>query len=142
MVPDPAREQTADDLRSYLDAGIPPQGVTWMIRSPPGTVGRFPVKVTAEGRPPVSVNVLLGEGFPPGNSTARGGPDSPIRELRVVYPAASQEPAFWRPLAGMGAHSNLPFAKKLAAMDVGWLWVYILTYLPALFLSKAALKVA
>jgi len=140
--PDLAREQTADDLQNYLDAGIPPQGVTWMIRTPPGTVGRFPVKVIAEGRPPVTVDVVLGEEFPPGNLTARGGADCPVKELRVVYPPSGQKPVFWQPLAWMGARGNPPFAGKLAAMDIGWLWVYILTYLPVLFVSRAALKVA
>ena len=142
MVPDLAREQTADDLRRYLDAGIPPRGVTWMIRTPPGAIGRFPVKVFAEGHPPVTATIVLGPEFPPGSLISLGGPDSPVKELRVVYPAPSRKPAFWRPLAGMEARYNLPFARNLAAMDVGWLWVYVLTYLPVLFLSRTVLKVA
>jgi hypothetical protein len=142
VAPDLAWEQTADDLRNYLDAGIPPRGVTWMIRTPPGTVGRFPVKVMAEGHPAVTANVVLGEEYPPGNLIALGGHDSPVKELRVVYPPSRQKPVFWQPLAGFGNRNHLPLAKYLAAMDVGWLWVYILTYLPALFASRAVLKVA
>ena len=142
LAPDLARDQTADDLRNYLDAGIPPRGVTWMIRPPPGTAGRFSVKVIAEGHPPVTVNIVLGEEFPPGNLIALGGPDSPIKELRVVYPPSRQKPVFWQPLAGIGVHERLLFARNLAAMDVGWLWVYVLVYLPALFVTRAVLKVA
>ena len=142
MVPDLARQQTADDLRNYLDAGIPPRGVTWMIRTPPGTVGQFPVKVIAGARPPVMVNVVLGEEFPPGNLTARGGADCPIKEVRVVYPPSGQKPVFWQPLAGLGASSHLPVAKELATLDIGWLWVYILAYVPVLFVARVVLKVA
>ncbi|MGA2544329.1 MAG: PEP/pyruvate-binding domain-containing protein [Verrucomicrobiota bacterium] len=142
VVPDTAREQTAADLQNYLDAGIPPRGITWMIRPPPGTVGRFSVKVKAEGHPPVTLKVVLGEEFPPGNLIARGGSDAPVKELRAVYPPPRQKPVFWQPLAGLGAHDQLPFAKDLAMMDIGWLWLYLLTYLPALFVSRAVLKVA
>jgi pyruvate,water dikinase len=142
LAPDLARNQTADDLQKYLDAGIPPRGVTWMIRTPPGTVGRFTAKVIAEGRPPVAVNIVLGEEFPPGKLTAKGGHDSPIEEVRVVYPPPAQKLVFWQPLAGLARHDQLPFARDLARLDLGWLWLYILAYMPALFLARAALKVA
>lgn len=142
MVPEPVQGQTTDDLKKYLDAGIPAQGITWMIRPPPGTVGKFPVKVIAEGHSPVTADIVLGAEFPPGNLVAKGRHDSPIRELRVVYPASGQKPIFWEPLARLGAHDHIPFAKALSAMDVGWLWLYILTYLPVLFISRALLKVA
>jgi hypothetical protein len=141
-VPDLAREQTADDLQNYLDSGLPPRGITWMIRPPPGTAGRFTVKAIADGHSPLTVSVVLGGEFPPANLIALGGPDSPIKELRVVYPPSRQKPVFWQPLAGLGGCDHLPFAKDLARVDVGWLWLYILTYLPALFLTRAVLKVA
>ena len=32
VAPDVARIQTANNLKSYLDAGLPPQGMTWTIR--------------------------------------------------------------------------------------------------------------
>jgi hypothetical protein len=60
----------------------------------------------------------------------------------VVFPPSTQKRAFWQPLVGLAGHEKIPFADKLAVIDVGWLWLYILAYLPALFLSKAALKVA
>ena len=141
VVPKLAREQAAKDLQNYLAAGIPPQGITWMIRTPAGATGRFEVKVAVDDHSPVTVNVVLGGDYPPGNLTAAGGPDSPVKELRVVYPPAGQKQVFWQPLAGLTGH-NVPFAGKLATMNVGWLLLYILAYLPALFLSKAILKVA
>jgi pyruvate,water dikinase len=141
LVPNLAREQAAKDLQNYLAAGVPPQGITWMIRPPAGATGRFAVNAAVDGHAPVSVNIVLGGDFPPGNLTAAGGPDSPVKELRVVYPPAGQKQVFWQPLAGLAGH-NVPFAEKLATMNVGWLLLYILAYLPALFLSKAMLKVA
>jgi len=142
MVPDLAREQTADDLQKYLDAGLPSRGITWMLRPPPGTVGRFAVKVIADGHSPATAVIVLGKEFPPGTLLARGGLNSPIKELRVVYPPSGRKPVFWQPLAALGAHGHIPFAKTLATMDIGWLWLYILTYLPVLFLTRALLKVA
>jgi phosphohistidine swiveling domain-containing protein len=142
LVPDPAQVQTADDLQNYLNTGIPPRGITWMIRPPSSGVGRFPVKVIADGCLPVTVNVVLGGEFPPGNLSAAGGHDSPIKEVRIVYPPPAQKQVFWQPLAGLARHDQLPLAGALAVTDIGWLWLYILAYLPALFLSRAVLKVA
>jgi hypothetical protein len=59
-VPDPAQVQTADDLQNYLNTGIPPRGITWMIRPPSSGVGRFPVKVIADGCLPVTVKFERG----------------------------------------------------------------------------------
>ena len=59
---------------------------------------------------------------------------SPVKELRVVYPKPKQEPVFWRPLAALGG--------RPARIDLGWLWLYILVYLPALVVTRAVLKVA
>jgi len=142
LVPDTAWQQKADDLQNYLNAGIPPQGVTWMIRTPPGTVGRFPVKVIVEGHPALTANVVLGGEFPPGNVIVRGSSGSPVKELKVNYLSTGQKPVFWQPLAGFGAGDRHPLLKHLAAMDIGWLWVYVLAYVPVLFVAKAALKVA
>ena len=65
-----------------------------------------------------------------------------MTELRVVYPPSGKKTFFWQPLAGLAGHNQVPFVDKLAVMDVGWLWLYILAYLTALFVSKALLKVA
>ena len=142
VVPDVGWQQTAADLRRYLDAGIPPRGITWMIRTPAGTIGRFPVKVSVEGYPAVMATLALGDEFPPGNLTFKGKPDSAIRELRVVYPPSGQKPIFWQPLAGLAAHSTITFLCALARLDIGWLWLYILTYLPVLFMTRSLLRVA
>lgn len=142
MVPELSQPQTVKSLQDYLNAGIPPQGITWMLRTPPGTVGRFPAKVSADGQAPTTVSVVLGEDFPPSDPLVAGHADSPIRELRVVYPPSAQKQVFWKPLAGVANNAHIPFAGTLAAMDIGWLWLYLLTYLPVFFLGRAVLKVA
>jgi len=131
VAPDVARMQTASSLKNYLDAGLPPRGITWTIRPPAGAAGRFPVSVVTEGHSPVGLNVVLGSQYPPGALAAKGDAGSPVRELRAVYPTSSQKPVFWQPLAVLGS-----------TMDVGWLWLYLITYLPVLFIVQAALKVA
>ena len=142
LVPDLARQQTADDLDKYLQAGVPPQGITWTIRSPAGTAGKFSVRAIAEGHAPVTANLVLGPEFPPGHLVTRGDTDSPIKELRVVYPPSTQKPVFWQPLAALAARDHVPFAKALSTLDVRWLWLYILVYVPVLFISRTILKVA
>ena len=140
--PDVARIQTANDLKRYLDAGLPPQGMTWTIRPAAGESGRFPVSVVTEGHPPVSVNVVLGGQYAPGTLDAGGSANSPLKELRVVYPHASQKPVFWQPLAALGSDGDIALVRWLATMDIGWLWLYLITYLPVLFILQALLKVA
>ena len=142
LAPDLAREQTADDLAAYLAAGVPPQTVTWLVRPPEEFSGRFPVTVTAAGHPPVTVSVVLGEEYPPARVSAKGAAGSPIKDLRVVYPKSRVEPVFWRPLAGFAGDNPIPFFAWLAAINVGWLVLYVLVYLPTLMLVRTILKVA
>ena len=44
VAPDVARIQTENDLKRYLDAGLPPQGVTWTVRAPTGVPVDGPFK--------------------------------------------------------------------------------------------------
>jgi rifampicin phosphotransferase len=142
VAPDVARMQTENDLERYLDAGLPPQGLTWTVRAPTSASRRFPVSVVTEGHSAVSLNVVLGSQYPPGTVTATGQVDSPVKELRVVYPNSSRKPVFWQPLAALGQYGDSSFLQWLAAVNVGWLWLYVLTYLPALAILRAALQVA
>ncbi len=142
VAPDVARTLAADDLANYLAAGLPPQSIAWTIRPPKDAAGRYPIRLTAEGFPPLTVTVVLGREFPPRNASAAGASGSPLKELRVVYPGAPQRPVFWQPFAGLNAHTSVPFAARLADWDTGWLWLYVLAYLPLLFVGRALLRVA
>jgi phosphohistidine swiveling domain-containing protein/uncharacterized membrane protein (DUF106 family) len=142
LAPDLGREQTANDLQAYLEAGISPQGITWLIRPPGDMGGRFSVTVTAGEHAPVVVDVVLGDKYPPAPRRVMGPVGSPVRELQVVYPRSRHEEVFWRPLARLADCRQVAWATRLAAVEVGWLWLYILVYLPALVLARAVLKVA
>ncbi|HUR56921.1 MAG TPA: hypothetical protein VM029_04380, partial [Opitutaceae bacterium] len=142
VAPDAGRSQTATDLKNYLDAGLPPQGITWTLRAPENAAGRFTVPVAVEGQPPLAVNVVLGDRFPPTATTVAGRSHFPLKELRVIYPNASQKPVFWQPFARLATPENPAFVHSLAVWDIGWLWLYVLTYLPLLFILRTLLKVA
>ncbi len=140
--PDLARQQTIDDLQAYLAAGIPPQGITWLVHPPADFDGQFPITLTAPGHPATTLNITLGEKNPPAPATTAGPTGSPIKELRVVYPPSQQEKIFLRPLHFLARYPALPGTSKLAAYDIGWLWLYILAYLPILLIARLLLKVA
>jgi hypothetical protein len=99
--------------------------------------GRFSITVTAGEHPPTSIDVVLGDEYPPAPSRVTGPVGSPVKELRIAYPPSRQKPVFWQPLARLAAYDS-----RLAMIDVGWLWLYILVYLPAIVLIRAVLKVA
>ncbi len=129
IAPDVARIQTAANLKSYLDAGLPDRGMTWTLRPAANESGRFPISIATAGFSPVTVNVVLGNQYPPAALESTGAAGSPLRALRVVYPSASTKPVFWQPFSFVN-------------FDIGWLGVYLLTYLPVLFVLQSLLKVA
>jgi hypothetical protein len=141
-VPDLGRDQTANDLESYLAAGIPPQGITWLVRPPDTMDGSFPISVTTPGIPPLKINVVLGDNDPPAALSAKGNADSPLVEVRVVCPRPKTEPIFWRPFARLGTENPTPFLAWLGTLNVGWLWIYIIAYMSTLMLMKRILRVA
>jgi hypothetical protein len=55
-----------------------------------------------------------------------GPANSPVRQLKIAYTKSSTEPTFL----------------KVATIDIGWLWLYILIYLPVLTFLRVLLKVA
>jgi pyruvate,water dikinase len=139
IAPDVGRQPMAEELKAYLDAGIPPQGITWQLRPRENMNGRFDVKVAAAGSPAATIGVVIGDRFPPAPTSVAGRVGSPVKLLRVSYSKSKQEEHFLTPFALLGHPSIAP---RLAAMDIGWLWLYILVYLPALFAVRSMLKVA
>jgi pyruvate,water dikinase len=137
IAPDPireARERQAADLQAYLHDGIPPQGITWQIRAPAGQGGRFPIDVRVGDKPPVRAYAVLGDAYPPAPTEVDGPKASPIKALKIGYVEyAKEKPVFWKPLERL---------EKPRFMPAGWLILYILAYLPTLFVLRAILRLA
>jgi pyruvate,water dikinase len=133
VAPDLAREQTAADLEGYLKEGIPPQAVAWQVVPPTGFNGAFPVMVVAGG-PTAHGTVVLGDRHPPAPETVASPRPNPVRTLQIVYPRPNVARVFWRPFAMFGG--------KWGAWDAGWVWLYIVAYLPVLLVLRFLLRVA
>jgi phosphohistidine swiveling domain-containing protein/uncharacterized membrane protein (DUF106 family) len=142
--PDFGRLTAAADLKAYLDAGVPPQPVSWSVTSHHKQRGRYPLTVSTTTGAPVTLNAVLGDKYPPAPKRAEGPAKSPIREVRVAYVAGNDhvEPVFLRPFARLEKLEHFAAARRLATWDIGWLLLYIAAYLPVLFLFRAALRVA
>jgi pyruvate,water dikinase len=135
--PDMPREKAAADLADYLARGIPAQPIRWALIPPKDYVGRFPITVSVGGEPSVTAQVVLGDAFPPAPKMLAGTGN--LKQVRIVQAGAKQAAVFWRPLAWLG---GIEAVGKLAAWDAGWVWLYILAYLPVLFGMRAILRVA
>jgi pyruvate,water dikinase len=131
VAPDLARQQALEDLEAYLKAGVPPQPVSWRVIPPDDFTGEFLVGVSASGDV-VHAKVVLGSLQPPAQAVWTGA--GPVKELRVVYAKSAEKRIFWRPLAFLGG--------KIGQWDIGWVWLYIVAYLPVLFGMRWLLKVA
>jgi hypothetical protein len=142
VAPDLAREQTADDLRTYLEAGIPPQAITWRVTPPDDWRGRFDVTVSTESEMPRAVRVAIGPDEPPSPRTSVVSTGGPIRRVEVVYPTSPVQPVFWRPLIALAETPDLPLGARLATMDVPWLVLYLICYLVVLGLMRRLLRAA
>ncbi len=130
LAPDSARNLTAADLQSYLERGIPPQSLTWLIRPPENFDGKFSVTVHA-GDAALTANVVLGDAAPPAPRLLTAA-NSPLKSIQVIYRGAKILSPFWQPF----------HAGSLAGLRIGWVWLYILAYLPVLFLARVILKIA
>ncbi|MGC4033773.1 MAG: PEP/pyruvate-binding domain-containing protein [Tepidisphaeraceae bacterium] len=113
IAPDPARTQSADQLKAYLDAGIPQQTISWLVHPNEHFDGRFSVEVSAENVTR-QIGVTVGPSSPPSVSSVAGS--APLRSVRIVYPPAKVERHFLR----------------VFNYDIGWLGVYVVAYVVTL----------
>jgi len=138
------REEMLTDLEGFLSRPMPSRDVSWTLQTPESESGRFPLQIETEGWPPVSTAVVLGKRVAPEPKEDLGDGKGPIQ---VARPPAADHPVelvkvayreqivrgsnvFWQPIEWM-VTSWLP----------GWLIVYLLVYLPAMFLLKWSLRV-
>jgi len=132
------------DLGQFLNRPMPSRDVSWTLYTPEGKDGRFPLRLETEEAPPIHSTVVLGSQVAPQRKEDLGdgkGPvqvvrspaaDHPVELVKVVYreQLVKGSNVFWQPIQWM-VTSWLP----------GWLIVYLLVYLPAMFLLKWSLRV-
>ena len=138
------REEMLADLKGFLSRPMPGRALSWTLETPEGQAGRFPLQIKTEGWSPVETAVVLGKGVAPEakEDMADGkGPvqiarpdeeDHPVEWIKVGYRGQLVKGAnvFWEPVEWL-VKPWLP----------GWLIVYLLVYLPAMFLLKWLLRV-
>jgi phosphohistidine swiveling domain-containing protein/uncharacterized membrane protein (DUF106 family) len=121
------RQADLADLDAYLKAGIPAQPLTWKIRTPEKLSALWPIKVTAGKARPLEANVVVGDAHPPQPTELANDPSDPLVSLKISYPQSEQKKVFFAPIGHY---------------DWGWLWLYLLAYLPAMYGFRWALKIA
>jgi pyruvate,water dikinase len=140
------RERMLADLDRFLAVPMPARGVSWTLRAEAGQGGRFPIRLEVKDHAPVESAVVLGrahapevkedlgDGKGPIQLVRPGGESThPVQWLKVAYKehAVRGGKVFWDPVEWL-VKPWLP----------GWLIVYLLAYLPAMFLLKWLLRVA
>ncbi|MFI5378038.1 MAG: PEP/pyruvate-binding domain-containing protein [Tepidisphaerales bacterium] len=151
MMAEATRHQTLEDLRAYLDAGVPPQQLSWTISTKDAKAGRYPIKLKAETGEMVEAAIVLGDACPPEETTITPAA-GPIKSVKVEYTPRTHRQTFCSPLSFLGERVAGPdrsiwvacwmaCGTALARMDIGWLGVYLVAYLPAMFVSRRVLKV-
>lgn len=129
-----AGEQAAEvlltSLSQYLASAVPPQKLTWMIRVPEAAVGHYPVTLSLPDKTQCELTLAFGNEQPP-RPTVIEGDGAPLMQMEAVYPRALQQRRFWTPLKAVGG----------PAWDLGWLGVYILSYLLVMMVTKRLLRV-
>ena len=127
------RDATLVSLEAYLAQDIVPCDIVWKVQSTPRADGSFGVRVSAGDAPALSARVVLGNTRPPSPAEVLAdAPGEAIRSLKIVYPPPETRPTYWVPLSLIG----------LGGWDLGWLGVYLVTYLPAMFVFRRLLGVA
>jgi len=149
-----ARESMLADLDAYLARGIPPQILSWTIRTPPDSPGRFSVRLSSGEAEPMHVDLVLGNAHPPEPKQDLGDgkgpiqvvraadPQTSIRQVQVVYrnEKTREDQVFWRPLRAL----RWPVLQRTGwtRWDAGWLLTYIAVYVPVMLLLRFVLRIA
>ncbi|VGO15488.1 Prodigiosin synthesizing transferase PigC [Pontiella desulfatans] len=113
-------------LNAFLREGVPPQKMTWLISVPESAEGKHPVKLKVGDETVSSFDLVFGRNVPPAPA-AFAEVSEQVVSITINYPRALQQASFFK----------LPGTKK----DLGWLGIYLLAYLPTMFVAKFALRV-
>lgn len=106
------------DLQRYLRHGVPPQTLTWLVRS--DTPGSFPIAIVLGNQRPVRHSVVFGDQSPPPFDQVIG--HHPLHLIKVE--GLARKPAFWH------------FANR----DISWPWIYLGAYLPIWLVARRLLR--
>lgn len=121
------RQQLVDDLDRYV---AEPQPLAWRVL-PGQEPGIYPLALHCPGQPPLTLTIAIGQHTLPQPKEFQPPTASPIGRVEVTYPPLlEQDLVFAKPFARFGWH-----------YDIGWLGVYLLAYIPAMFLSRWLLRV-
>ncbi|MBF0196980.1 MAG: hypothetical protein HQL32_04690 [Planctomycetes bacterium] len=127
---DHARQVMLNSLNAYLKNGISPQKITWLIDIPESADGNHHVTLNMAENKSASFQLAFGKSVPPPEATIPLHHPA-LKLITVNYPRALQKESFWTPLVSLGG----------SEYDFGWLGVYLLAYLPIMFIGKFILKV-
>jgi pyruvate,water dikinase len=127
-----ASQEMLSDLRNYLNQKMEPQQLTWVVLTPNDKEGRFKVKVKPEKGNAVEMNLILGNAYPPEPKVIPVPKNSPVISAQLFYnqQRTRESLTFWIPFKSIGI-----------GWDLGWLGIYLLIYIPVMFLLKFLLKI-
>jgi len=129
-----ARQQELADLDAFLAGPIPPVPINWTILPRADVSDTWPVTVTL-GQDRLTLPVTLGDRRPPSPDIVQNDPGRHLVSLKAVYTAPPRKPTFFAPFGFLGR-------SRLAYWDIGWLGLYLLAYIPLMFLLRWALRIA
>ena len=138
------REEMLADLNGFLGRPMPARDVSWTLQTPEGKEAKFPLRVETEGWPPVESAAALGKHVAPEPKEDLGDGKGPVQ---IARPKADGHPVEWvkvayrgRVVQGANAFWQ-PVEWMVKPWLPGWLIVYLLVYLPAMFVLKWSLRV-
>ena len=158
---DRSRKAYIEELEAFLAGGMPDQKLSWAVKTPKGTAGKWPITLSVTDKQTVTVHAVLGEGYAPEPKedlvvkTARrervepqvqlwraDDPSAAIKEVQVRYRDPNRvqgEGTFWKPLDWFEADENTGPVK---ALFTPWLVLYVIVYVAVMFAARAALRIA
>ena len=138
------REEMLADLEGFLSRPMPSRDVSWTLQTPESESGRFPLQIETEGWPPVSTAVVLGKRVAPESKEDLGDGKGPVQVVRPTdanHPVELVKVAYREQLVKGSNVFWQPIEWMVASWMPGWLIVYLLVYIPAMFLLKWSLRV-
>ncbi len=129
---DHAREALLTSLDAYLRQRIPSQNLSWRLKVPAETRGRYLLRLIPPAPAnPLDIPIVFGNAHPPELTEIEPLDQSVVRSITVIHPRPLTQRRFWTPLVSFGG----------PAWDFGWLGVYLIAYLAVMFIGKRVVGV-